>query len=86
VVKNYGFFILVNFLQNIKIEFLSNSYLFAQEEKKEVPVYGWKNAVLTSLNLTQSNFDNWSAVGENSISWQLNLNANFTLHSDSLLI
>ncbi len=54
---------------------LSNIYLFAQEEKKEAPVYGWKNEVLGSLNLTQTNFDNWSQGGENSLSWQLNLNA-----------
>jgi hypothetical protein len=64
------YFILVSLL-------LSNIASYAQEEKKEVPVYGWKNAVLASLNLTQSNFDNWSAGGENSISWQLNLNAKF---------
>ena len=56
---------------------LANIALFAQEVKKEAPVYGWKNAVLASLNLTQSNFDNWSAGGENSLSWQLNLNAKF---------
>ena len=54
---------------------MSNFYLFAQEEKKEAPVYGWKNEVLGSLNLTQTNFDNWSQGGENSLSWQLNLNA-----------
>ena len=56
---------------------LANIALFAQEVKKEAPVYGWKNAVLASLNLTQSSFDNWSAGGENSLSWQLNLNAKF---------
>ncbi len=56
---------------------LGNIYLFAQEEKKEAPVYGWKNEVLGSLNLTQTSFDNWSQGGENSLSWQLNLNAKF---------
>jgi hypothetical protein len=56
---------------------LGNNYLFAQEEKKEAPVYGWKNEVLGSLNLTQTSFDNWSQGGENSLSWQLNLNAKF---------
>jgi hypothetical protein len=56
---------------------LSNIYLFAQEEKTEPPVYGWKNEVLGSLNLTQANFDNWSQGGENSLSWQFNLNAKF---------
>ena len=56
---------------------LYNFHLFAQEEKEEAPVYGWKNAVLASLNLTQANFDNWKAGGENSLSWQTNLNAKF---------
>jgi len=56
---------------------LYNFHLFAQEEKEETPVYGWKNVVLASLNLTQANFDNWSAGGENNISWQINLNAKF---------
>ena len=56
---------------------LYNLHLLAQEEKDEAPVYGWKNQVLGSLNLTQTNFDNWSAGGENSLSWQINLNAKF---------
>jgi hypothetical protein len=56
---------------------LGNVYLFAQEEQKEAPVYGWKNEVLGSLNLTQASFDNWSQGGENSLSWQFNLITRF---------
>lgn len=56
---------------------LNTMHVFAQEEKKEPPVYGWKNEVVGSLNLTQANFDNWSQGGENSLSWQFNLNARF---------
>jgi len=56
---------------------LSNMYLFAQEEKEEAPVYGWKNEVVGSLNLTQAHFDNWSQGGENSLAWQFNLSAKF---------
>ena len=49
----------------------------AQEKKKEAPKYGWKNEMVGSLNLTQTSFDNWGQGGENSLAWQLNLNAKF---------
>jgi hypothetical protein len=45
------------------------------EEKK--PVYGWKNEVIGSLNLTQATFDNWSQGGDNTLAWQLNFSAKF---------
>ena len=54
-----------------------NFISFAQEEKKEEPQYGWQNEVVGSLNLTQTSFDNWVQGGENSLAWQLNLNAKF---------
>ncbi len=54
-------------------------FLSAQEEGKEkdAPKYGWQKDVIGSLNLTQAAFDNWTQGGENSLAWQLNLNAKF---------
>ena len=52
--------------------------LFAQDEEKKEPEYGWKKMVVGNLNLTQNQFDNWSTGGENSWSWQLELLADFT--------
>lgn len=48
----------------------------AQEEEKK-PEFGWKNQVVGDLNLTQNQFDNWSQGGENSLTWQLLINAKF---------
>lgn len=50
---------------------------FAQQPKKEAPQYGWQKEMVGSLNLSQTSFDNWSQGGENSLAWQLNLNAKF---------
>lgn len=49
--------------------------LFAQD-KKSVN-FGWKNQITSDLNFTQNSFDNWSAGGEDSWSWALNVNAKF---------
>lgn len=72
---------------SIKILFLVSSLMilsgfnvFAQEtdtEKEKAPEYGWKNQVISNLNLTQNSFDNWTQGGENSLSWQLNIDAKF---------
>ncbi len=51
--------------------------LWAQEAKKEAPKYGWSKELVGSLNLTQTQFDNWAQGGENSLSWQLNINGKF---------
>jgi hypothetical protein len=60
--------------------FLSSSAL-AQEEKekkpKEEPKYGWQKEMVGAVNLTQTNFSNWTQGGENSFAWQLNLNFRF---------
>jgi len=48
----------------------------AQEEAQQ-PEYGWKNSVVGNLNLTQASFDNWEAGGENTLAWQVKLDAKF---------
>jgi len=48
--------------------------LFAQDEPKEEPKLGWKNAVVGNFNITQTSFDNWTQGGENSSAWQVNIN------------
>jgi hypothetical protein len=50
---------------------------FSQEAEKKTPEYGWKKELIGNLNFTQNNFDNWSQGGENSWSWQLDINAKF---------
>jgi hypothetical protein len=50
---------------------------FAQETEKKKPEYGWKEEGVANLNFTQNEFDNWSQGGEDSWSWQLDINAKF---------
>lgn len=49
----------------------------AQDKEEEKPEYGWKKELIGNLNFTQNNFDNWEQGGENSWSWQLDINAKF---------
>jgi hypothetical protein len=65
------------FLAAAVFVFMLSLNVFAQEEKKEEPKYGWQNEVVAGLNLTQTSFDNWSQGGENSLAWQFNFNAKF---------
>jgi hypothetical protein len=37
----------------------------------------WRNNLVGSISLTQSQFDNWSQGGENTLAWQINLNLLF---------
>ncbi len=46
-------------------------------QDKKAPAYGWKNQLTGDLNFTQNAFDNWSAGGEDSWSWALNINGKF---------
>lgn len=41
-----------------------------------------KKFIIGNLNLTQSTFENWTAGGENTLAWQLNLNTDFTLDEE----
>lgn len=56
------------------IIFLASGMLRA-EEKKEV--IGWQKSLVGNLNFTQSQFDNWEQGGENSWSWQLDIDGKF---------
>lgn len=51
--------------------------LVAQEAEEKKPEYGWKNEMVGNLNFTQNKFDNWAQGGEDSWSWQLDINAKF---------
>ena len=51
--------------------------LVAQETEEKKPEYGWKKEMVGNLNFTQNKFDNWSQGGEDSWSWQLDINAKF---------
>jgi len=53
------------------------SNLFAQDTEEKKPEYGWKKEIVGNLNFTQNKFDNWSKGGEDSWSWQLDINAKF---------
>jgi len=37
----------------------------------------WKKSVVGGINMTQVGFDNWTAGGESSFAWQLNMNYSF---------
>lgn len=50
---------------------------FSQDAEKKKPEYGWKNEGVANLNFTQNQFDNWAQGGEDSWSWQLDINAKF---------
>ncbi len=51
--------------------------LLAQEPEEKKPEYGWKKEMVGNLNFTQNKFDNWAQGGEDSWSWQLDVNAKF---------
>ena len=48
-----------------------------EKEDEKKPDYGWKKQIIGDLNFTQNEFDNWSAGGENSVSWQFLLSIKF---------
>jgi len=58
------------------------SMAFTQTAGKDSSVYGWKKDVTGNLNLTQASFDNWGQGGENTLAWQVNLTAAFTLEQE----
>lgn len=45
------------------------------QEPSEAPAPKWKVGGITGLNLAQTSLTNWSAGGENSVTWNLYLNA-----------
>ena len=64
-------FVLVSLLSFI---LLVNLPLLAQEAEKQEAEYGWQKGLVGNLNLTQTQFDNWTQGGENAFAWQLNIN------------
>lgn len=56
---------------------ITGSTLFAQDEKKEEPKYGWVNELVGAANFTQTNLNNWKQGGEDSWVWQLDINGKF---------
>ena len=71
--------IVTMFIVAISFVFITSIHAQEAEPKAEEVTYGWKNQVVSGLNLTQTSFDNWSQGGESSLSWQFNLNASFKL-------
>jgi len=65
---------IVLFISFIAFAFIANCLIFAQEAPKEEPKFGWKNALVGNMNITQTSFDNWAQGGDNSSAWQLNIN------------
>ncbi|HEM49412.1 MAG TPA: DUF3078 domain-containing protein [Caldithrix sp.] len=53
------------------------TFVISQEAEEKKPEYGWKNEGVAGLNFTQNKFDNWTQGGEDSWSWQLDINAKF---------
>jgi hypothetical protein len=51
--------------------------VLGQEQKEEEQKLGWQKEIIGNLNFTQNQFDNWTKGGENSWSWQLDINATF---------
>jgi len=54
--------------------FLVSCPLFAQEAEEQKSEHGWQKALVSNLNLTQTQFDNWTQGGEDAFAWQLNVN------------
>ncbi|MFQ5706955.1 MAG: DUF3078 domain-containing protein [bacterium] len=61
----------------VQLLVLNHYPIFAQEEAQKAPKYGWKNQIVSTLNLTQASFENWTQGGENTFAWQINLNTRF---------
>ena len=38
--------------------------------QEKAPDFGWKTSAIGKVNVTQSQFDNWSQGGENTLAWQ----------------
>lgn len=51
--------------------------LSAQTAARQDTSYGWQKEFVGGLNISQTSFDNWTQGGENSLAWQLTLDAQF---------
>ena len=46
------------------------------------PELGWRKSVVGNFGTTQTGFDNWTAGGENTFAWQLNLNTHLVYEQE----
>lgn len=51
---------------------------FAQADTTKPPEWGWKHSATTGLAVAQIAFTNWTAGGDNALSWTLNLDGKST--------
>ncbi|MFC1717764.1 DUF3078 domain-containing protein [Candidatus Poribacteria bacterium] len=59
----------------VGIILLASCPLVAQEAEEQKPEHGWQKELVGNLNLTQTQFDNWTQGGEDAFAWQLNINS-----------
>ena len=52
---------------------------YGQQSVQDSAKYGWENAVVGNVTLTQASFDNWQQGGESTLAWQSKFNSSFTL-------
>ncbi len=55
---------------------INAGYTIAQD-KKNAPKYGWTSSLVSNLNFSQNQFDNWTAGGENTWAWQTIVDGKF---------
>lgn len=53
---------------------LASYPLSAQGIEEQKSEHGWRKELVSNLNLTQTQFDNWTQGGEDAFAWQLNIN------------
>ncbi len=51
---------------------------FAQTDTAKAPVFGWTHGMTAGLTLSQIGFTDWSAGGDNALSWALSLDGKST--------
>lgn len=70
-------------LFTLALALLASASLSAQEQAAaEAPASPWKVSGVSGLNLSQTSLTNWSAGGENSVAWNLYLNASADYKKD----
>jgi len=65
---------------------LANLPGYGQQTAEDSLQYGWKNAVVGNVTLTQASFDNWQQGGESTLAWQAKFNSSFTLEREQFTL
>lgn len=60
-------------MKAMMLGFLITTTTLAQTDTTKPPEWGWKHSATTGLNLAQIAFTNWTAGGDNALSWTLGL-------------